>query len=127
MKRTEKGQAILEFAVILPVFLLIGVGLVDWLIAVDRAANLEYVVSETARCMAISSASCSNPAGYATRLASGFRMDLAMLKMESAACGLSECNVVMSYRYQAVGAYFPKITIERTGTAALPGPAPPGP
>ena len=121
--KDELGQAILEFAVILPLFVFIGFGLVDLQWCVAKSANLEYIVTETARCEAIAAAACTGsntPGSYAHQLAVNVRMNLGSLTMVSSACNGSTCTVVMTYHFTPFGVWFPNVTIKRTGTAAQP-------
>ena len=53
MRRWESGQAIAEFAVIMPVFIFVGLMLVDIQWMTRNAQALEYVVTEAARVTAI--------------------------------------------------------------------------
>jgi Flp pilus assembly protein TadG len=120
-KHRQKGQAILEFAIILPVFVLIGFGLVDMQFLLERTANLEYVVNETTRCMAMSNQACTGtvtPKVYAETLATGLGMDVNLLKINSIVCNSITCTVNMTYPFKPLGVYFPHVTINRTSTAA---------
>jgi Flp pilus assembly protein TadG len=121
----SEGQAILEFAVMLPVFVLIGFLLVDTQWAMKDAANLDYISTETARCEAIQSFACigvNTPQSYATALANNARLDLARLTIDTPSCdliGTGTCTVTVAYRFKALGMYFPSLTITRVGTAAI--------
>lgn len=126
MKRKgERGQAILEMAIILPVFILVGLGLADMQWALGKVSSLEFVANETARCQAIAGLPCTDPntaATYGTTLAANLRLKTPQFVFISSGCDLATglCTAVMSYHYQPLGAYFPDLTIQRTGTAALP-------
>lgn len=128
MKRKgERGQAILEMAVILPVFVFVCLGLADLQWSLGTVSNLEYVVNETARCQAIQSVACTslnNPKGYATPMAANLHMKEPQFVFISAGCDpdTGVCTAVMSYHYHPLGVYFPDITIRRTGTASIPKP-----
>jgi Flp pilus assembly protein TadG len=124
MKQKQKGQAILEFAVILPLFVFISFGLIDIQWSIERAADLDYIVTEVARCEAIKGDACTganNPTLYATQLATNVGMHVQDLTVVSAQCNFTSCTTVMTYNYKALGVWFPKMIIQRTGTAALPG------
>ena len=122
----ERGQAILEMAVILPVFVLVGLGLADMQWSLGKVSSLEYVVNETARCEAIEGLPCTElpntPQSYATAMAGNLHLKPPQLVFISAGCNVitGVCEATMSYHYQPLGAYFPNLTIQRTGTAALP-------
>lgn len=126
MRRNQKGQSILEFAVILPVFVFIGLGIVDITWLLERTANVNYIVSETARCLAINEAEPQSPctgknsaASYSATLAAGLRMDVNLLKINAASCDGVICTTEMTYPFQALGAYFPSVKINRTGIASI--------
>jgi hypothetical protein len=127
-ERREEGQAILEFALMLPVFVLIGFGLVDIQWCIERAANLDYVVNETARCMGNNGQACSlspaTPTTYADNLAGGLGMTLSQMSLTPApACNAQTglCTVTGTYKYSPLGAWFPNITLKRIGTASISG------
>ncbi|MGD0965792.1 MAG: TadE/TadG family type IV pilus assembly protein [Candidatus Acidiferrales bacterium] len=48
-RRNEKGQAIVEFALIVPIFLLLLLAGSDLLLAMSAKENLNFVVTETTR------------------------------------------------------------------------------
>jgi len=123
----DSGQAILEFAVMLPVFCLIGFGMVDLVWLTKDAANLDYIVNESARCEAIMAGPCTTPSAtnqYAHDQAENLRLSAANLTIATPPC-TTTCTVTMTYRYHALGVWFPAITMNRTGTAAyVPPPVP---
>ena len=124
----QKGQAILEFAVILPVFVLISLGLIDIQWSLERAANLDYIVNEVARCQAIGGNVCTGantPKTYADLLAVNLGMDTRALKLLSSGCSYMLCSATMTFQYKPVGAWFPSLTIQRTGMAAAVPDLPP--
>jgi Flp pilus assembly protein TadG len=123
-KARERGQAILEMALILPVFCLIGFGLMDVQLCLERAANADYIAQETARCEAIEGIPCTAQTAedYAIKkLGADLRMYPPQLVVVTPPCiqGVS-CSVTVTYHFQAIGVWFPSITITRTGTAAVP-------
>ncbi len=123
MKKKQKGQAILEMALILPVFVLVALGMADVVWALERTANLEYIVNESARCEALNGIPCTMQSyhDYALSLARNLRMNDHNLTILTPTCveGVS-CTVTGTYLFQPIGVYFPHITIQRTGTAVLP-------
>lgn len=122
-RKRERGQAILEFAVILPVFCLIGFGLMDVQFCLERAANVEYIVNETARCQAIKAIPCTvqPPSDYVLQQGANLRMYPPQLVVVSASCieGVS-CSATVTYHFQALGVWFPNVNITRTGMATVP-------
>ncbi|HVB55597.1 MAG TPA: TadE family protein [Candidatus Acidoferrales bacterium] len=74
MRNPQRGQALIEFALILPVFLLLMLGGADLIMAFSAAQNVEYVAEETARCVAVgTNPNCplSTAQAYAQTLALG--------------------------------------------------------
>jgi hypothetical protein len=125
MKRREKGQAILEAALMLPllVFLALGMITLQWDLSV--VGNLEYVVNETARCEAIKSYACtSNSAtvAYAQGLAANLRIQAASLQLTVPPCSIQTCTVTATYTFITPGRWFPALTVTRVGTAAVAPP-----
>jgi hypothetical protein len=125
--RAEEGQAIAEAALLLPVFVLVSFMLVDIQWMTKDAAAIEYIVTEAARCEAIASGACQNTGqtrAYAIDLAANMRLSTgAGFDLTTPNCGRDFCQVFLSYHYKPLGAYFPALTISRTGTASVP----PGP
>lgn len=125
LRSGESGQAIAEFAVILPVFLFVGFMIIDMQWMVKDAANIDYVVAETARCEALVSFACTapnTPQGYATGMARNFRLELSRLAIQTPPCSAASCVVTATYQYKPLGLWFPSITISRTGVAAVAPP-----
>jgi|ERR1017187_9889571 hypothetical protein len=126
--RAEEGQAIAEAALLLPVFVLVSFMLIDIQWMTKDAAAIEYVVTEAARCEAIQSGACTNTSqtrAYATDLAANMRLGTgAGFNLSTPRCTPDVCTVSLSYYYKPLGAYFPALTISRTGTASVPPPGP---
>ncbi len=126
-RKSERGQAILEAAVMLPVLVFVALALIDMQWMLKDAGNLDYIVTETARCEAIAAIPCAwpkNPQTYAVDMARNFRLNTdGDLTVETPPCNAATgtCTVKVTYRYHAVGAYFPSVTLTRTGTASLHG------
>jgi TadE-like protein len=117
--KSDRGQALAEFAVLLPVFVLVGFILVDIQWMTRDAQAIEYIVTETARCEAIKSTACPVPKDYATGMANLLRLSTDQnFKLSTPPCGTS-CEVQIQYHYKPLGAWFPAITITRTGSAAV--------
>jgi hypothetical protein len=126
MKRKgERGQVIAEAALMLPVLVFIALAMIDIQWAVRDAADVEYIVNESARCEAIGSQACVNNNAtltYAQSLAANMRLSSDRLTTAVPQCNGATCTVNMTYRFKPLGVWFPGITIVRTGTAAQPPP-----
>lgn len=118
--RNESGQAIAEFAILLPIFVLVGMMLVDMQWLTRDAAAIEYIANESARCEAIKSGACPVAKDYATDLAANLRLSTdERLKISAPSCSPTACAVSIDYQFKPLGAWFPAITIHRMGSAAV--------
>jgi hypothetical protein len=118
----DAGQTLAEFAVILPIFVFVGFVMADIVWLTRTAAAIEYVVNEAARCEAIGSLACAapnSPQSYATNLAQNLRLNSASAQLSTPPCSPQSCSVSIAYQYKPLGAWFPSITISRTGTASV--------
>jgi hypothetical protein len=137
----ESGQTILEFAMILPVFVTVGFLLADIVFMTKQVANVEYVATEVARCEALhemnppAALPCNPSTGgkipkeYAKDLARDYRLGTGPeLTITTPPCDAASgiCTDTISYRYHPLGVYFPPFTFVRNGTASYvpPPPAP---
>jgi len=135
--KEESGQTIAEFALILPVFVMVSFCLIDIQWMTKQAANIDYIVNEVARCEALSqpnptvalpcnpSAGGVSPHQYALNLARVLRLDAANLTVNAPSCDptLGTCKVILDYDYHPLGVWFPAVHINRTGIASYtPGP-----
>jgi Flp pilus assembly protein TadG len=151
----ESGQAIAEFAVLLPVFALVSFAIIDIQWMTKQAANIDYIANEVARCDALGTMNptahmpCSPPGNgaapnknssedYAKALARNLRVDVSTTaftvttleppcqETPPSPALPNTCNVTITLQYKPLGAWFPNLTISRTGTASYvpPPPAP---
>jgi TadE-like protein len=119
----ESGQAIVEFAVLLPIFVLVGFGIVDVQWMTRDAQAIEYIVTEAARCEAIKAPACPNEtqtANFALQLAQNVHLPISKEQIATPACNAATCSVSINFPFQALGPWFPRVTIQRTGQAAVP-------
>jgi Flp pilus assembly protein TadG len=130
--RDESGVVIAEAALILPVFIFVGLGLMDMQWEMKHAANIDYVANEVARCEALAATTPSaplpcqpstggvSPHQYAVNLAQALRINGTSLAISTPACnpGTGVCQVTIQFQFKPVGVWFPMATISRTGTAS---------
>jgi Flp pilus assembly protein TadG len=137
----ESGQAIAEFAVLLPVFVFVSFAIVDIQWMTKQAANIDYIVNEVSRCEALHEITPSaplpcnpstggvSPHQYAVNLAQNLRLGTGSdLVVNTPTCDptAGACTVNVSYNYKPLGAWFPAMTIARTGLSSyVPPPAGP--
>jgi hypothetical protein len=121
--KDERGQAILEAAVMLPVLIFVALAMIDIQVAESTAGSLSYVVTEVARCEAIAGLPCNSPnnAGlYANQLAYNLRLRNGFAVASYGCDEVSgSCTMVASYSYKPLGVWFPQMVITRTGTASI--------
>ena len=139
-RRNEKGQAILEMAMVLPILILIMLGMIDlqWLFL--QAGDLEYVTNEVARCESIGHMNPVTPgltcpagnggAAYANTLIANLHLNPGQFTVlgtpgcpgttvaPAAAPPPGTCSFEASYQFRPLGIYFPKPTLVRTGIAS---------
>jgi len=129
--RSERGQALLEFALLLPVAVLLMLGFADMMYAIVQAGSVSAIAVETARCLALNGPQCNSKSAvtnYVASQASGLAIPQAQsnLSVVASACQNNECAVTLRYVYPRIGIYFPPTTIVRTGYASQATP-PEGP
>jgi len=120
----ESGQVIVEAALMLPLLVFIALGMIDLQWSLSNVGDLNYIVTESARCQAIGAKPCytpNTPATYAATLAQQLHLPQANLTVISSGCNtiLGTCELTASYQFKPLGVWFPKIVITRTGTASL--------
>lgn len=67
----QRGSVLIEFALVLPVLLLLILGGFDLILAGNAKNNLDYVAEQTAKCMMHNPSNCPDPQSYASQLAAG--------------------------------------------------------
>jgi len=118
--RNQKGQALLEFAFVLPLFfiLLLAGGNMLWLISAKQ--DVDYVATETARCMTIST-SC-DMRNYAISVGTQLKMsniqDVSVFA--DASCGNTCELVTVTYPVKPIFAgFFPTVTLTSVATRMI--------
>lgn len=117
----QSGVIIAEAAMVLPVFIFVAFVLIDIQWMTRNAQAIEYIVTEAARCEAIHSPAClapNSPRSYAKTLAANVHLPIEDSQIQTPACSNSLCSVTIAYKYKPLGAWFPALTITRTGSAA---------
>jgi Flp pilus assembly protein TadG len=106
--RRERGQSLVEFALVLPVFLILVFGIIDFSMALRSYVTLTNATREGARYGALGAtkgtfpASCSNPntvVGRVCEAASGLDLDDVRVTYPDAGGKLPGNSVVVSARY----------------------------
>jgi hypothetical protein len=117
--RKSKGSILIEFALIVPVLLLLVLGGTDLLLATSAKSNLSYVAQATASCAAKTPLPemCENLATYANSLARGIGLNapvtVPIITYPCQGCVTVELNVTTA----PISPFFPAITLSATATA----------
>jgi len=121
----QRGVAAIEFAIVLPVLLLIAFGLIDFGRAVWSQTTLDYAAQATARCLAIGSTACSSATTYAQAHAYG--VTLSNVTPTTIASGGTACGQTSSVAGEQVVAkmafnyIFPAFSSFSSGTFSACG------
>ena len=131
LRRSERGQALIEFAIVIPVVILILLAGADLLTAISAKHNIEYVAEETASCIANSGSGCFSsgvppapqPQPYAQQVASSLGLtNTAALTATYSQCGTSCTSVTVTYPAVPLFAgFFPVINMHSTAQHTVPG------
>jgi Flp pilus assembly protein TadG len=126
-ERSERGQALVEFAIIIPVIVLILLAGADLLTAISAKHNIEYVAEETASCIANNGSTCVNsgvpqPQPYAQQVASSLGLtNTGALTASYNSCGGTCFAVSVTYPAAPLFAgFFPSITLRSTAQHTNP-------
>lgn len=125
--RPERGQALVEFAIMIPFFLLLLLGGADVLMAFSAKSSLNTVAAQTAQCLQQNNSICSSgPQAYAQSIAPGLGMNASQLTASRNACvGVPNCfNVTVNYVAAPIfKGFFPNVSMQSTAQYTVP----PGP
>ena len=119
-KKRQRGQAIIEFALLLPLFCILLLGGVDLYMAVGASNNLSYVAEESARCLGTRNVNCQNSAtltAYVQKIGAGVGLTNASTLYPVQNTDCPNCiSVTVSYPFVPLFAvpYIPVIQMART-------------
>jgi Flp pilus assembly protein TadG len=116
--KSQHGQALIEFAMVIPVVVLLLLGGADLIMAFSAKQNVTYVAEETARCWALRNTNCW-PSGYqpyARSVASGLGLlNSGTLAASSNGCGPNCASITVSYRAAPMfQGFFPSVALTST-------------
>ena len=89
-RRDSRGATAAEFALILPMFLLLVLGIIEVGRMLSTKNTLQYAVERAARCAVIGASPCATPAqvqSYAASLVYGSALGGAVFSSTAPACG----------------------------------------
>jgi Flp pilus assembly protein TadG len=124
--KKQSGQAIVEFAIMLPLLLLLLLGGADLLMAISAHQQVSYVAQETAQ-WCLSTVGVNTPCTGAPGQAQLFGTQLGLInasKVSAAANGCAGCvSVTATYSFVPIFPFFPSFTMTST---AVTYPSTPG-
>lgn len=122
--RPESGQALVEFAIMIPFFLLLLLGGADVLMAFSAKSSLNTVTAQTAQCLQQNNSVCSSgPQAYAQSIAPGLGMNASQVTASQNACtGIPKCfNVTVNYVDAPIfRGFFPSVSMQSTAQYTTP-------
>jgi Flp pilus assembly protein TadG len=126
-KNSERGQALVEFAIVIPVIVLILLAGADLLTAISAKHNIEYVAQETAQCAAMNNSNCVTSTGpqvqpYAQQIAASLGLtNTGALTATSNSCGGTCVAVTVNYPAAPLFAgFFPSVNLRSTAQFTAP-------
>ncbi len=120
LRSNTKGGALLEYALLLPVFLLILVGITQLGQILWTQAALQHAVDMAARCASVNTVSCGTPAqiqAYAITQAYGVPLPNNTFTASAQPCGN---QVVAAYPFAFETSLFPVASISLSARACYP-------
>jgi Flp pilus assembly protein TadG len=117
-KTKSNGSILFEFALVMPIFLILILGGVDLVLATAARSNLSYVAIQTAACGAQTPTNCPILEDYAEKIARDIGMNAPVTLDKLSAC--AGCvKVVVRMTTIPVGPFFPAINFASTATATI--------
>jgi Flp pilus assembly protein TadG len=122
----QHGQAMVEFAIMLPILLLLLLGGADLLMAIAAHQQVSYVAQETAQwCLA--NVPIGTPCGAAAGQAQTFASQLGLMNSGKVAAASNGCtitpacvSITATYSFVPVFPFFPSFTMTSTAQAFMP-------
>jgi len=117
MMRDERGASVVEFALILPVFVGFVFGMINCGLLLWTQLGLEHGVVAAARCATINASACPDVQAYAAAEAYGLPVPKTAFTKTTPECGN---QVAASYGFQFVTVILPPQTMTLTARACYP-------
>jgi Flp pilus assembly protein TadG len=112
----EKGIALMEFALILPIFLALILGGMDLFLCEMTKSNLNYIATQAANC----GVTGCNVQNYVDNAASGLSLRAKNITVKQSVPAKGEYMVTLDTTYKPVGPVFPSVALTASATAVLP-------
>lgn len=117
MIRNERGASVVEFALILPVFVVFVFGMINCGLLLWTQLGIEHGVVAASRCAAIDRAECPDVPAYATSETYGLNLPKSVFTLTSPACG---DQVAASYGFRFVTVLLPPLNVTLTARSCYP-------
>lgn len=115
-RRREGGSVILEFALLLPILLLLALGSFDLILAGTAKANLDYVAQQTANCAAHTPGNCPDLTTYANTLGAGMGMVTGPISVVQNTC--QNCvSLTLTTTTKPISPFFPQVNLSATAVS----------
>jgi len=117
MIRDQKGASVVEFALILPVFVAFVFGMINCGLMLWTQLGIEHGVVAAARCTTINPSVCPDVPAYAAQQAYGLNLPKTAFTVTAPACGN---RVSASYGFQFVTLIMPPRSVTLTAQSCYP-------
>jgi Flp pilus assembly protein TadG len=112
----ERGSAIVEFALILPLFLALILGGMDLFLCEMAKSNLSYIATQAANCGVTG---CSVQS-YVNTAAPGLSLNPKDITVKQSVPSKGEYTVTLDTQYKPIGPVFPSVALTASATSVLP-------
>lgn len=113
----QKGQAILEMAIVFPLILLMLFGGIDVFLAVAAKQVVNYTAEETAACVSRNPSVCTDPQGYARQVGGGLGLNAPAIAVSVSSNSPKSNTVTLVYTWHPVSLFMKPITMTAVATA----------
>jgi Flp pilus assembly protein TadG len=112
----EKGVGLVEFALILPVFLALILGGMDLFLCEMTKSNLSYIATQAANC----GVTGCNVQNYVNTTAPGLSLNAKDITVTQSKPIQGEYKVTLDTTYKPIGPVFPTVALTASATAVAP-------
>ena len=117
MIRNDRGASAVEFAMILPAFLVFVLGVMNCGLMLWTQLGIEHGAVMAARCAAINPSTCPDVPAYASQHAYALNLPKSTFTLTSPACG---DQVAANYAFHFVTLLMPQINLTLTARSCYP-------
>ena len=117
------GVTSIEFAILLPVFVLIVFGIIELALMEWTQAALEHATSMAARCAAVNTTTCGTASAvqtYAASQAYGITLPASTFSYSTSPCNHTVSVASPGYGFQFIVPFYGSITVNLTASSCYP-------